>query len=292
MTQKLKNSKTGISSQSCVQASKLSIAPPVSQTKIPNIESSRYRRVCSRFRVLLSARARSRLFSRSLAAAEPESASRSPADRASIDDNNYRVTMNDFLIRLLLEDACLSRFPRICMCVCVCLCTEKISDRLSPTVYRLLPSLEITRALLERIPISDMQIDLPARPLLRNRRISGRRWCICQPRRAYLRGDIVELDLYSSMENAVSTLRSQNRFVRENLVPTPRCFVASSLRFAVLLFPRTMISRVVFVGFESFKELVERVSIGLDVDRHRHWYDEDEEFVWILCVEFCGVESE
>lgn len=146
-----------------------------------------------------------------------EQLARQPA--ASIDDNNYRVTMDDFLIRLLAgASACtlgwLSRLPRVCAqrryrIVCLELSAASVTGSREHARARTLGSActATYTSLLERIPISDMQIDLPARPLLRNRRISGRRWCIYQPRRTYLRGAIVDFDLYPSVERS-STLRS------------------------------------------------------------------------------------
>ena len=119
--QKLNDSKTGIS---------------LSRGEIPNLSTSKIPRAPVR------ERARSRLFSRSLAAA----LARQRTARASMIIIIVLRWMTFSFVCCSQEPASL-RFPRICTCTSVwCLCSEKISDRLSPTVYRLLPSLEIARA--------------------------------------------------------------------------------------------------------------------------------------------------
>lgn len=116
----------------------------------------------------------------------------------SIDDNNYRVTMDDFLIRL----------PRPCTLARI---HRDIGSFVSRTVrvrFRHWPlgcAYSNHRWLLERIPISDMQIDLPGLPDLCYETDVSPAVCVSvhllpATTRIFTRGAIVPSDLYPSVE--------------------------------------------------------------------------------------------
>lgn len=116
----------------------------------------------------------------------------------SIDDNNYRVTMDDFLIRL----------PRPCTLARI---HRDIGSFVSRTVrvrFRHWPlgcAYSNHRWLLERIPISDMQIHLPELPDLCYETDVSPAVCVSvhllpAPTCIFTRGAIVPSDLYPSVE--------------------------------------------------------------------------------------------